>query len=59
MPQGLAGTVGSELVKAKGETGRHDWSGFGELVGSSIGGYQKSLLESALFSLRPIGANCE
>jgi hypothetical protein len=43
MPQGLAGTVGSELVKAKGEIGRRDWSGIGDLVGGVIGGYQKSI----------------
>jgi hypothetical protein len=43
MPEGLTGTVGSELVKAKSETGRRDWSGFGDLVGGIIGGYQKSI----------------
>jgi hypothetical protein len=43
VPQGLAGTVGSELVKAKSDAGRRDWSGIGDLVGSIIGGYQKSV----------------
>ena len=43
MPQGLAGTVGSELVKTKSETGRRDWSVFGDLVGGIVGGYQKSI----------------
>jgi hypothetical protein len=43
MPQGLIGTVGSELVKAKSEPGRRDWSPIGDLVGGILGGYQKSL----------------
>src|ERR1700739_3360772 len=43
MPQGLTGTVGSELVKAKSEPGRRDWSSIGDLVGGVIGGYQKSI----------------
>ena len=43
MPQGLTATVGSELVKAKSEPGRRDWSSIGDLVGGVIGGYQKSI----------------
>jgi hypothetical protein len=43
MPQGLSGTVGSELVKARSETGRRDWAGIGDLVGGVLGGFTKSV----------------
>jgi hypothetical protein len=43
MPQGLAGTVGSELIKAKSDSDRRDWSVFGDLVGGAIGGFTKSI----------------
>ena len=42
IPSGLRATVGAQLVKAKNEPSRRDWSQVGELVGSMLAGAAKS-----------------
>ena len=46
MPSGLGGTVGAQLVKTKSESGRRDWSQFGELVGGVLAGAAKGFAGS-------------
>jgi hypothetical protein len=41
VPEKLSGSVGSALVK---ETEGRNWSAVGELVGSTIAGYQKTIM---------------